>query len=170
MSLPMPDYIRSLGIMNLLTSRTDQLYGSSNGVKVVFTPENNCFLLLLFSSGISTCDTIAMRPRQITPLRKVKEEDMTYAATTQSSTVTAEYNGWCNRETWVVNLWLTNEECYYHELCSIIKNFDTTDEQAEEIEQYVRFITDSEQIGIAGDLLATSLGRVSWHEIAACNQ
>lgn len=27
---------------------------------------------------------------------------MTYAATAQSSTVTAEYNGWCNRETWVV--------------------------------------------------------------------
>lgn len=94
MSLPMPDYIRSLGIMNLLTSRTDQLYGSSNGVKVVFTPENNCFLLLLFSSGISTCDTIAMRPRQITPLRKVKEEDMPYAIAAQSSTVTAEYNGW----------------------------------------------------------------------------
>ena len=111
-----------------------------------------------------------MRPRAVTPLRKVKEEDMTYAATTQSSTVAAEYSGWCNRETWVVNLWLTNEEYYYHELCSIIKNFDTTDEQAEEIEQYVRFIADSEQIGIAGDLLATSLSRVSWHEIAVCKQ
>ena len=87
-----------------------------------------------------------------------------------TQTVATEYNGWCNRETWVVNLWLTNEECYYHKLCSIIKNFDTTDEQAEEIEQYVRFIADSEQVGIAGDLLATSLGRVSWHEIAVCNQ
>ena len=35
------------------------------------------------------------------------------------------YNGWSNRETWVVNLWLTNDECYYHELRDIIKNFET---------------------------------------------
>ena len=81
------------------------------------------------------------------------------------------YNGWSSRETWMVNLWLTNKECYYHELCNIIKNFDTTDEQAEEIEQYVRFIADScERIGIAGDLLGTSLGRVNWYEIVEKNQ
>ena len=81
------------------------------------------------------------------------------------------YNGWSNRETWVVSLWLTNEECYYRELCSIIKNFDTTDEQAEEIEQYVRFIADScDRIGIAGDLLSTSLGQVNWYEIVENNQ
>ena len=38
-----------------------------------------------------------------------------------SQTVTREYNGWCNRETWVINLWLTNDECYYEELQAIIK-------------------------------------------------
>ena len=59
------------------------------------------------------------------------------SAALESQTVATEYNGWCNQETWVVNLWLTNDECYYQELCSIIKSFDTTDEQAEEIEQYV---------------------------------
>ena len=38
-----------------------------------------------------------------------------------TQTLTAEYNGWTNRETWVVNLWFTNDECYYEELQAIIK-------------------------------------------------
>ena len=38
-----------------------------------------------------------------------------------TQTVATEYNGWSNRETWLVNLWLTNDECYYEELQAIIK-------------------------------------------------
>ena len=88
-----------------------------------------------------------------------------------TQTLTAEYNGWTNRETCVVNMWLTNDQCYYDELCGVVKNFETTDEQAEEIEQYVRFIADScDRIGIAGDLLSTSLGQVNWYEIVENNQ
>jgi hypothetical protein len=26
----------------------------------------------------------------------------------------AKYNGWTNRETWLVNLWLNNDISYYH--------------------------------------------------------
>ena len=85
-------------------------------------------------------------------------------------TVATEYNGWTNRETWVVNLWLTSDECYYVELCSIIKNFDAA-EQPEEIEQYVHWIIDiDEPASMTSDLLSTSLGRVSWHEIAESNR
>jgi hypothetical protein len=43
------------------------------------------------------------------------------SAALESQTVATGYNGWCNRETWVVNLWLTNDECYYEELQAIIK-------------------------------------------------
>ena len=122
----------------------------------------------MYSRGISTCDAFAMRPRQMTPLRKVKEEAMHVAEATQ--TVATEYNGWSNRETWLVNMWLTNDRCYYDELCEIIKNFDL-DEQAEELERYVRFITDTDNsIGIVGDLLNTSLGRTDWVEVVAANQ
>lgn len=87
-----------------------------------------------------------------------------------TQTVATEYNGWSNRETWLVNMWLTNDRCHYDELCEIIKNFDL-DEQAEELERYVRFITDTDNsIGIVGDLLNTSLGRIDWVEVVAANQ
>ena len=86
-----------------------------------------------------------------------------------SQTVTTEYNGWTNRETWIVNLWLTNDECYYEELQAIIKNFDSN-EQAEELEQYVHWIIDEDEASMTTDLLSTSLCRVSWHEIARANQ
>ena len=79
------------------------------------------------------------------------------------------YNGWSNRETWVVNLWLTNDECYYHELSSILHNFETVSEQVEELEQYVRWIINVDEVGMARDLLSTSLGRVDWYEIVEAN-
>ncbi|USN96039.1 MAG: hypothetical protein H6797_03085 [Candidatus Nomurabacteria bacterium] len=87
----------------------------------------------------------------------------------ETSTVATEYNGWCNRETWVVNLWLTGDECYYQELCSIVKNFDS-DEQAEELEQYARWIVDIDESSLTSDLLSASLGRVNWHEIVEANR
>ena len=86
-----------------------------------------------------------------------------------TQTLTAEYNGWTNRETWVVNLWFTNDECYYEELRSIIKNFDSN-EQAEEIEQYAHWIIDVDESSMTSDLLSTSLGRVNWYEIAEANR
>ena len=86
-----------------------------------------------------------------------------------TQTVATDYNGWCNRETWVVNLWLTNDECYYEELQAIIKNFDS-EEQAEGLEQYVHWIIDVDEASMTTDLLSTSLGRVNWHEIARANQ
>ena len=94
---------------------------------------------------------------------------MTYAAV-QEAPAAVEYNGWSNRETWVVNMWLTNDECYYEELCSIIKNFDTVEEQAEEIEQYAHWIIDIDESSMTTDLLSASLGRVDWYEIAECNR
>ena len=109
-----------------------------------------------------------MRPRAVTPLHEVKEEAM-HGIAEATQTLTAEYNGWTNRETWVVNLWFTNDECYYEELRSIIKSFDSN-EQAEEIEQYAHWIIDVDESSMTSDLLSTSLGRVNWYEIAEANR
>lgn len=84
-----------------------------------------------------------------------------------------EYNGWTNYETWVVNLWLNNEQgsqdywlnvaewvlhhskdedAARYELASIIEN------QHEE--------SLPELTGFAADLLNASMSEVNWHEIA----
>lgn len=86
--------------------------------------------------------------------------------------VKSTYNGWSNRETWVVNLWLNNEPYSYDMLQHIIKAFDTVSEQAEELENCVRNDDNSltGEASMWSDLLSTSLGRVNWYEIIQNNQ
>ena len=84
---------------------------------------------------------------------------------------TTEYGGWGNRETWVVNLWLTGDERYYEGLRDIIEDFDTLIEQEEELKQYVRAIVEADECsGITSDLLTASLAQIDWAEIVAGNQ
>jgi hypothetical protein len=82
------------------------------------------------------------------------------------------YNGWSNRETWVVNLWLNNESYSYDTLQHIVKAFGTLSEQAEELERCVRNDDSSlpDEASMWSDLLNTSLGRVNWYEIVENNQ
>lgn len=86
-------------------------------------------------------------------------------------TLAKTYNGWCNRETWVVNLWLTSEEYADDVVRHIIQAFETTGEQAEQLEYWIRaefqYLVEPT---IWTDLLSTSLGRVNWYEIAEANQ
>lgn len=88
----------------------------------------------------------------------------------QVATVTA-YSGWSNRETWVMNLWLANDETYCNEVRCIIKTCDEY-EKAERLESLIRDELEGslEESGLLGDLLTTSLGRVSWQEIIENNR
>lgn len=54
----------------------------------------------------------------------------------QTATVAA-YSGWSNRETWIMNLWLTNDEAYYDAMRYIIKTCDEY-EQSERLELSIR--------------------------------
>ena len=110
-----------------------------------------------------------MRPRQITPLRKVKEEDMTSVAL-ESQTVTAEYNGWTNSETWLVNLWMANNERYYNQLCAIVSSGDSLNDRAKTLADWLRSQYDGEYSSIWADYIGQSLTRVNWCEIVEMNQ
>ena len=112
-----------------------------------------------------------MRPRQITPLRKVKEEDMTSVAL-ESSTVTTEYNGWSNRETWLVNLWLSNDMGSYEFLQEICRKDCEVWEKAEELEAHFQDqLEDMYDVpSFWSDILGTALDRVNWVEIVTSNQ
>ena len=87
-----------------------------------------------------------------------------------TQTVATGYCGWSNYETWLVNLWFNNEECYYHELCDILRDYETVEEQAGELEQACRFIVERhDDTGLRTDLINAVLIRVNWREIAKNN-
>ena len=89
-----------------------------------------------------------------------------------TQTVATEYNGWSNRETWVVNLWLTSDEVLYDELMRLTKLYRDTHDLAEVLELWVQDELDeqTEPTHLWRDLLTTALYRVNWFEIADSNQ
>jgi len=82
------------------------------------------------------------------------------------------YNGWSNRETWLVSLWLNNDRFNYELLADAYKQNSGDFEQAEWLEQQLRYQLDDE-VGSANlwsDLLSTAFGRISWVEVIEKNQ
>lgn len=88
----------------------------------------------------------------------------------QSQTVSTEYNGWSNRETWIINLWMTGDQSYYEQLYEIISSHDNLDDQAEALEDWIRFEYDGEYSSIWADLINNSLAEVNWYEIVKMNR
>ncbi len=87
-----------------------------------------------------------------------------------TQTVATEYNGWSNRETWIVNLWMTGDQSYYEQLCEIISSRDSVDNQTEALKGWIRFEYDGEYSSIWADLINNSLAEVNWYEIIEKNQ
>ena len=72
------------------------------------------------------------------------------------------YNGWTNRETWLVNIWFMDN--LYEEL----KDFDyVTGDRARYIKDYVEEHVDNSDIpdSFINDLI--DISRVNWHELGA---
>ncbi|CAN5328684.1 hypothetical protein BH09PAT4_BH09PAT4_06530 [soil metagenome] len=91
------------------------------------------------------------------------------------STPNETYNGWTNRETWLVNMWLNADRGHYSALMDICDMFETVSEQADEIKRWViaseQWTNGEEnQVGLWRDLVYTALVHVNWREIAKASQ
>ena len=75
------------------------------------------------------------------------------------------YNGWSTYETWLVNLWLTND-MQDDDLIASVKEVDTTYEAKEILKDYVEEMVPFQGItGLFADLLRGALSEVNWYEI-----
>lgn len=79
-----------------------------------------------------------------------------------------EYNGWCNRETWACNLWLSNDQGMYN---AVRERIAESDDAAAAVQEFTEEILgdgsldqDTER-AMARDI--GSLWRVDWREIAS---
>jgi hypothetical protein len=94
------------------------------------------------------------------------------------------YNGWTNRETWAVNLWLANDEPAYRTARDIAApgNYDYPEDEMRELVERITVDAIADQYenerrerdpeytawplpGFATDLIRASLARVDWHAI-----
>jgi len=75
------------------------------------------------------------------------------------------YNGWSNYETWLVVLWLNNDEASYNYLEALKAETWSVYRKAEELEELTRELYEFEPIGIVADLVNSAFGRVDWVEI-----
>lgn len=74
------------------------------------------------------------------------------------------YNGWKNVETWVVSLWLSNDEPMYNEVRESVNGMSVYDAM-DTIEEMVRDWTPITN-GMFADIINHSLNQVDWLAIA----
>ena len=85
------------------------------------------------------------------------------------------YNGWTNRQTWLVHLWLTNDEGTYNATREIVADRLASDMETDRyilggiLEDWTEQVIYGEDVAPANlstDLVNDALGRVNWAEIA----
>ena len=78
----------------------------------------------------------------------------------------SDYNGWTNKETWLVNLWYMNDMPYY---------FTTIDQyhaEPKELEEAVTLVAEESEalsilpVGLLSDFINTCWNKVNWHQLA----
>lgn len=79
---------------------------------------------------------------------------------------TKEYNGWTNYETWLVNLWLGNEESSVNEVRGIVRYSHSRSQLAKLLKEYVEELVQMPESGFAADLMNSALSEVNWYELA----
>ena len=79
--------------------------------------------------------------------------------------MTEQYNGWNNYETWLVALWLNNDQESYGLLQEICSLQISAYRKGERIEELVRELYIGDEVGMMADLVNAAIGRVDWAEI-----
>ena len=91
------------------------------------------------------------------------------------ATVAADttYNGWSNRETWLVSLWLNNDESLYSQLLVAIELQEPTSIKAEwlaeRVHEQLDWHLEDQDASLWVDMLRTSFYKVDWVEIIRAN-
>ena len=76
------------------------------------------------------------------------------------------YNGWTNKETWLVNIW------YMDEMPQYFADTEQFEVDANELEEAVKYIAEECEAlsqlpaGLLSDFINTCWGKVNWHELA----
>jgi hypothetical protein len=81
------------------------------------------------------------------------------------------YNGWTNYETWVVNLWIDNDEYLYNDRLDLVREGKFRNEMhcGEAIRDWLREVLEDTgkwpQTGLVADLFGAAWEAVNWTEI-----
>ncbi len=77
------------------------------------------------------------------------------------------YSGWTNYETWLVNLWLTNDEGIYNSMLELAASCADECGAAEAIKDCIEECNPlNDTATLFTDLMNATLSEVNWHEIA----
>lgn len=86
---------------------------------------------------------------------------------------TTTYNGWSNYETWLANLWLTNDEGNYRLLMEAVNDSFMQDWEKgvwlRDILSY-QLYDEIDTSSVWQDLLSHAIGQINWTEIIESNR
>jgi hypothetical protein len=86
--------------------------------------------------------------------------------TTIQNIQNSSYNGFVNYSTWLVNLWLMNDEYSEEEVRRMVDASDDTRELASELQSWIEEQNPLQENGMWTDLVNSALQEVSWQELA----
>ncbi len=82
------------------------------------------------------------------------------------------YNGWSNHETWLANLWLTNDQGSYVLLVEAMSSGDSDFARADWLERQLKdqLADEAREASMWNDLLSTAFYRINWVEVIEKNR